>query len=286
MAQNVLPLNRFQSIITELTGEPDNVYNAPAGVSTIVLSAQITNIGTQTEDITISILSNRDLPVPQFDGIYVTSSFITASQLLDLNKNFVVNEVAAYTTFQNNLLEVPLEIDLDVYKENVERDFEAISYDIANDTTIRTTKSALLYYDKNGNRLLPNNQISESVAAIDYASILVDQILKNESVTGSSDVSRLYQTNFTQSISETLVAETGSRFLVGELYDVIKQTVENPIRVKQTPIELVKNIEIPSKDSLSPLAAGSLVLEENYGLVISGSTNLKVILSLLEAANE
>lgn len=284
--QNVLPLNRFQSVITDLTGEPDNVYNTPAGVSTIILSAQITNIGNQTENITISILSNRDLPVAEYDGIFVTSSMVSASALLDLNKEFVVGEVSAYINFQNNLLEVPLSLNLDFYRENVKRDIEAISYDVANNTTIRTTKTVDGYYDKNGVTLIPTNQFSASVSSIEYASYLVEQILKNESVTGSANVSRLYQTTITQSISEALIPESGSVFLVGRLYDVIKKGVENPKRVEQSPIELVNNIEIPVQDSLSPLAAGSLVLEEEYGLLISGSPNLKVVLSLLEAANE
>jgi hypothetical protein len=43
---------------------------------------------------------------------------------------------------------------------------------------------------------------------------------------------------------------------------------------------------VPAGDSLSPVVAGKLVLEENYGLVVSASTNVKVILSLLESANE
>ena len=43
MAEVFVPLNRFQSVISTLTGEEDEVYVVPSGVSTIVLSAQITN---------------------------------------------------------------------------------------------------------------------------------------------------------------------------------------------------------------------------------------------------
>jgi hypothetical protein len=48
----------------------------------------------------------------------------------------------------------------------------------------------------------------------------------------------------------------------------------------------VTNVVIPTADSLSPVVAGKLVLEEGYGFIVSGSTELSVVLSLLESANE
>jgi hypothetical protein len=49
---------------------------------------------------------------------------------------------------------------------------------------------------------------------------------------------------------------------------------------------LVTNVTIPSADSLSPVVSGKLVLEEGYGFIVSGSSDLSVVLSLLESANE
>ena len=69
MAEELIPLNAFKSVLTTLTGDDDVVYSAPKGVSTILLSAQITNTGTVNQPVTISITSNRDLPVPQVDSI-------------------------------------------------------------------------------------------------------------------------------------------------------------------------------------------------------------------------
>jgi hypothetical protein len=56
--------------------------------------------------------------------------------------------------------------------------------------------------------------------------------------------------------------------------------------VAHEPIQLVTNVTIPAADSLSPVVSGKLVLEENYGFIVSGSTKLSVVLSLLESANE
>ena len=98
------------------------------------------------------------------------------------------------------------------------------------------------------------------------------------------------QASNTQSINPTYTTNgstlSGSLFLVEKLYTVIKDNFANPIKVAQAPIEYIKNIDIPKQDSLSPVVAGKLVLEQGYGLIISGSTNLSVILSLLESANE
>jgi hypothetical protein len=56
MADVFVPLNSFKSVLTTLTGDEDVVYRTPSGVSTIVLSAQITNTSTRNEPVTINIL--------------------------------------------------------------------------------------------------------------------------------------------------------------------------------------------------------------------------------------
>lgn len=286
MAEVFVPLNRFQSVISNLTGEQDEVYKAPVGVSSIVLSAQITNTGLNTEPVTILLDSNREIPVPNFAGIEVTGSFVTASTLLELNKNFIATETYAFMQFQNNLLEDPLPISASIYQPQILRNVEAIVYDIQNNTTIRTTKAAKSYYDKNGISLVISGQLSASLQSINYANLLSQQVLKNEHPTGSSEISRLYQTSVTQSYNFDLAVESGSIDLVENLYNVISNNVNAPIRQPQPIIDLIKNVAIPKQDSLSPVVAGKLVLEEGYGLIFSGSTDLTVILSLLESANE
>jgi hypothetical protein len=286
MAEAFIPLNRFQSVISNLTGEEDEVYKTPIGVSTIMLSAQITNTGVTNEPLTVLINSNRLIPVANFDGIEVTGSFVTASALLDLNKQFIVTETFAFMQFQNNLFEDPLPISASFYQPQIQRNIEAISFDISNNTTIRTTKAARSYYDKNGTSLLISGQLSASLQSVDYANLLSQQVLKNEHVTGSASITRLFQTAVTQSYNFDLTVESGSVELVEDLYNVIRNNINNPITEPQPIIDLIKNVEIPRQDSLSPVVAGKLVLEEGYGLIFSGSTELTVILSLLESANE
>jgi hypothetical protein len=291
MADVFVPLNRFQSVVSELTGEEDNVYNTPAGVSTIVLSAQLTNTGTQTHPVTMFVISNQQLPEPDFSGLELTGSYVSASALLTLNEGFIKNEVAAYTQFNNNLSEEPFGYSASYYETNILRDLRAVSYDISNNTTIRTTKAAKRgYFDKNGDTLIPTGQVSSSVNALEYAKELALQVIKNESVTGSVNVTRLYQSGVTQSFDTTYTTTgsllSGSSYVIDGLYQILINNIESPNLVDQAPIDLIRNVEIPAGDSLSPVVAGKLVLEETYGLVVSASTDVKVILSILESANE
>src|SRR6056300_236786 len=107
MADVFVPLNSFKSVLTTLTGDDDIVYTTPSGVSTIVLSAQITNTSNQTQPITIRMTSNRELPVPQVDNIVNSGSFLSASALIAKNQTFIEKESAAYINFQNNLSQIP-----------------------------------------------------------------------------------------------------------------------------------------------------------------------------------
>jgi len=291
MAEVFVPLNRFQSVVTTLTGEQDEIYVTPTGVSSIVLSAQITNNSLITQPVTILVTSNRELPIPNFETIYSGSSFISgstsvtlneysgsfssASALLSLNRQFIRKEVAAYTQFQNSLSETPFTFVSSFFENYTLDNVDAISYDIANTKNIRTNKAAKAYFTKNGVSLIDSTEYSASLDAINYIKILSKQVIANNSITGSQLVSRLYQSAVTQSFN------TAYSSSIQEV-----STIEVPNFVAQSPIQLVTNVTIPSADSLSPVVSGKLVLEEGYGFIVSGSTDLTVILSLLESANE
>jgi len=305
MAEVFVPLNRFQSIVTGLTGEPDEIYTTPEGVSSIVLSCQITNNSLITQPVTIFVTSNKEVPVPDFSGIYSGSAFVSASisllnfsgsfasasLLLNANRQFLRKEIAAYTNNQNNLSETPFTFISSYFEQNTLDDVDAIKYDIVNSTTIRTNKAAKAYFDKNGVSAIATTEYSASIFALDYLKTLSTQIIKNESTTGSIDSPLLFQNVVTQSVftgfnNGTNAEISQSIYLVNSLVDVIKKTIESPVFIEQDAVRLVTNVTIPAADSLSPVVSGKLVLEETYGFIVSGSTELTVVLSLLESANE
>ncbi len=220
-----------------------------------------------------------------------SGSFASASLLLNANRQFLRKEIAAYTQNQNNLSETPFTFISSYFEQNTLDDVDAIKYDIANNTTSRTNKAAKAYFDKNGVSAIASTEYSASIFALDYLKVLSNQIIKNESVTGSAQVELIYQNTVTQSIlsgfnNGTSNEVSASIYVVNSLVDVIKATIESPVFVEQEPVKLVTNVTIPAADSLSPVVSGKLVLEEGYGFIVSGSTNLSVVLSLLESANE
>jgi hypothetical protein len=305
MAEVFVPLNRFQSVVTGLTGEQDEIYATPAGVSSIVLSCQITNNSLVTQPVTIFVTSNKEIPVPEFGDIYSGSAFVSASVsllnfsgsfasaslLLNSNRQFLRKEIAAYTAYQNSLSETPFTFVSDYFEQNTLDDVDAIKYDIVNNTTIRTNKAAKAYFDKNGVSLIDTTEYSASLFALDYLKVLSNQIIKNQSTTGSVESLLLFQSAVTQSVlsgftNGTQSGISASIYVVNSLVDVIKKTIEAPVLVEQSAVRLVTNVTIPAADSLSPVVSGKLVLEETYGFIVSGSTELTVVLSLLESANE
>ena len=290
MAEVFVPLNRFQSVVTTLTGEQDEIYATPAGVSSIVLSCQITNNSVLNQPVTIFVTSNKELPVPNFAGIEATGSYVSASALLTLNRQFIRKETAAYIQNQNGLSETPFTFVSSLFEGYALDQVDAFAYDIKNNTTIRTNKYAKSFFTKNGVSVIDSTEYSASLLTIEYANILAQQVIKNQSITGSTSVSTIYQNTVTQSfntsITPTNLELSGSSYLLERFTDVVINTIENPTLVAQPAIQLVTNVIIPPADSLSPVVSGKLVLEETYGFIVSGSTQLSVILSLLESANE
>jgi hypothetical protein len=290
MAEVFVPLNRFQSVVATLTGEQDEIYATPVGVSSIVLSCQITNNSVSNQPVTIFVTSNKELPIPNFDGIEATGSYASASALLTLNRQFIRKETAAYIQNQNGLSETPFTFVSSLFEGYTLDAVDAFAYDIKNNTTIRTDKYAKSFFTKNGVSIIDSTEYSASLLTIEYLNTLAQQIIKNESITGSALVSTIYQSTVTQSfntsITPTALEISSSGYLIGKLKDVVINTIENPTLVAQPPIQLVTNVIIPPADSLSPVVSGKLVLEETYGFIVSGSTQISVILSLLESANE
>jgi hypothetical protein len=270
-----------------------------------VLSCQITNNSLITQPVTIFVTSNKEIPVPEFGDIYSGSAFVSASVsllnfsgsfasaslLLNSNRQFLRKEIAAYTAYQNSLSETPFTFVSDYFEQNTLDDVDAIKYDIVNNTTIRTNKAAKAYFDKNGVSAIDTTEYSASLFALDYLKVLSNQIIKNQSTTGSAESLLLFQNAVTQSIltgvsNRTQTEISKSIYVVDSLVNVIKKTIESPVFVAQEAVRLVTNVTIPAADSLSPVVSGKLVLEETYGFIVSGSTELTVVLSLLESANE
>lgn len=73
------PINTFRTVTANLTTNTETLYTAPAITSTIILMAQVTNIGGTTEDVTayhydgssVSTELVKEFPVPINDAVGV-----------------------------------------------------------------------------------------------------------------------------------------------------------------------------------------------------------------------
>jgi len=73
------PINTFKTVTANLTTNTETLYTAPAITSTIILMAQVTNVGETTEDVTayhydgstVSTELVKEFPVPINDAVGV-----------------------------------------------------------------------------------------------------------------------------------------------------------------------------------------------------------------------
>lgn len=84
------PLNTFKTITANLTTTTTAIYTSPAITSTIVLMAQVTNVGNTVETVTCShydgtsvtteLVKNFGIPVADAAGVLVGKLVLTAGQ--------------------------------------------------------------------------------------------------------------------------------------------------------------------------------------------------------------
>lgn len=82
-----LPLNSFKTRAFELTTSEQTVYTTPANLTTIVLGAQASNIGSTPETITFTLVKNatdfvmlKEFVIPPNDAAEVTTGKLVIEQ--------------------------------------------------------------------------------------------------------------------------------------------------------------------------------------------------------------
>ena len=93
---SAIPLNSFKTIITNITNVANTVYTAPAGVTTVVLLAQVSNIdGANTVNVTAAhrrganttrLIANAKVPI-QDAAKYI-------SWILEQPAEYHINEIS------------------------------------------------------------------------------------------------------------------------------------------------------------------------------------------------
>lgn len=275
-----VPLNKFRAVVTTLNGVEQIIYQTPIGVSTIGLSIQFTNTGTSTEPISVFIKSGAKEIVPNFDGLDNIGEFNDTADLIQLNLDFIVEEVKNYI-IDFNITNPPI---IAINPERIAKDIRSLVTAIINDLRrgdFTNSKLAIKrFYDNYGVRITPQIQLGRFVESLVYTDTIIQSIINNQVV------SPLYQSELTQSFDFTLPNSGSGSEVVTDIINVATSSLVSPIFIDAPKVVLSNNFPIPSNDSLNPVVAGKIILEEGYSLIASGSSNISVVLSLLESANE
>ena len=93
-----LPLNTFRTRAFELTTSSQTVYTTPAGLTTIVLGAQASNIGTEAATITFTLVKNntdfvmlKEFEIPPNDAAEVTTGKLVIEEGSSVTAVFSAN---------------------------------------------------------------------------------------------------------------------------------------------------------------------------------------------------
>lgn len=275
-----IPLNRFRSVATTLNGVEQTLYEAPTGVSTIVLSSQYTNNSAQTEYLTIYIDQNSNVVVPQFGGYTNVGNYNDTAAYLEANLEFIVAEITAYINNYNITNPPIIALTPSDYGKDVRRMVNGIIDDLRRGGFTSSNLAVKGFYDNSGTLITPTTQIGRKIVALDYTNTMIQLIITN------TDVSPLYQTSVTQSKDLGLPLSASGGQVATDVLTVASASIVSPVFQRSSPIELISNFPIPSGDSLNPVVTGKVILETGYSIIASGSSDISVILSLLESANE
>jgi hypothetical protein len=277
---NFVPLNRFRSVVTTLNGVEQTLYEAPSGVSTIVLSSQYTNNSNQTQRLTVYLDANTNVVVPQFGAYTNVGNYNDTATYLEANLEFIVAEIIAYINNYNITNPPIIALTPAEYGKDVRRVVNGIIGDLRRGGFTNSTLAVKGFYDNYGTLVTPTTQIGRKIVALGYTDVIIQLILTN------SDVTPLYQNDVTQSKDLGLPLSASGAQVATDVLTVASASIVTPVFDRASPIELMSNFPLPAGDSLNPVVAGKTILEEGYTIIASGSSDISVILSLLESANE
>lgn len=275
-----VPLNRFRSVVTTLNGVNQTLYEAPSGVSTIVLSSQYTNNSNQTQRLSVYLDQNTNVVVPQFGAYSNGGDYDDTAAYLEANLEFIVAEITAYINNYNITNPPIIALTPSDYGKDVRRVVNGIIDDLRRGGFTSSILAVKGFYDNYGTLVTPTTQIGRKIVALNYANTIIQLIITN------TDVTPLYQNVVTQSKDLGLPLSASGAQVITDVFNVASASIVTPVFQRTSPIELISNFPIPAGDSLNPVISGKAILEEGYELIASGSSDISVILSLLESANE
>lgn len=156
------------------------------------------------------------------DNTVFEANYVSASSRLESNVDFIAEETIAYI----NSRYPGLDYDPSACLRDIKLIVNALEFDIKFGGNKKTLEAARAYY-RGVVRVFPDDQLEETLDAIDYAFLVIEQVVNNAVIPDALDpVSLGKRTTLTQNVSG-LVGEENSIDLISSLVNVIKDVVSN-----------------------------------------------------------
>ena len=181
----------------------------------------IDGLTTATQLYGYHYLQNSAQPVyPKVDN---KGAYTSAAALIDLNRQFLQNEVIAWINFQiaNNIAPFTTSFSYDaaVCKRDVGLIVDSLVFDLKYGEYNRTISAGLKYYQNASGLLAIGAQLSQTLAAITRLNTLITSVIANTAIT-------VNQTIFSQIIDPAFTAEAGSSTVINALIAALKDVMD------------------------------------------------------------
>lgn len=164
----------------------------------------------------------QDTATPVYDKIQNPGFFRSASALLDLNRVFLQEEVAAWINVQVAAGTPPFATTFSYNKNLWKRDIgliiDSIAFDLKYGGYNRTISSGLKYFS--GERF-EQGKLFELIATFEYINILAQQIIDNTAIP------TVYNDLYNQTIDNAYIAETSTDLVINDLILALIDVVDS-----------------------------------------------------------
>ena len=164
-----------------------------------------------------------DTSEPVYPRIDNKGAYTSAAALIDLNRQFLQNEVIAWIAAQvaANTVTFPSSFTYNeaLCKRDVGLILDAMVFDLKWGEYNRTVSAALKYYQNASGLIAIGAQISQTLAAVDRLNALVLSVIANTAIT-------VNQTAYPQIIDLAYAAESGSSTVLNLLFTALKDIMD------------------------------------------------------------
>jgi len=157
----------------------------------------------------------QDASAPVYPKVSNPGFYNAAASLIQLNKEFIQNEVVGWINNQILVENAPFTADFEYNQSLCKRDagliIDSMIFDLRYGSYNRTISASLKYFESASSRIAITDQLSQTTASIQYLSNLVKQVISNTEITTT------YQTTYPQIIDGAFITEANASTVVDDL---------------------------------------------------------------------